>query len=201
MATLEAKNKFGELEQISQGFGLGIRQHDDVMLAYKYSRSTRVEQTLETGQFMVLRLDINEVLLHHAEAREVSSSAGSIRVTLYDATGNENLFPATPTQMPIYNQNGLEKEISGVNVMAEFNYYPAQTTNPFDGLDDIENKPIRAAITGGPVKATPTTFQGVSGRAYPSNKTFALVIENIGAETSDVYYGYTFHEIPIDGIY
>lgn len=190
---LEVFGKNGVVRVVSQGFGLGIRQHDDVMLAFGYSRVASKDFTVPTTDFLVLRLDVNDVKLHHLESRLLGSSAGNIRIRLYNVTGNENLFPATPTALDIYNQKYLTKETIGVDVRAGIYSYPIQTTNPFSGLEPIINRPIYTPTTGGPI--TPAENMTNKGRHYEPNQTYALVIENISNGSSVIYYEYNWHEI------
>lgn len=187
--------KGGKQYQVNHGIGLGIRQHDDVMLAWGYSRNTRHEMNLTAGQFMVIRLNVNTVKLHHAEDRILSTEKGSVRVKVYDVTGNEGSFPASPTAMTIFNQNPPQQETGGVDCQAEFFSYPAQASDPFAGLTPIDNVPLWVPSGGGPVSPSPDTFPSVKGRHYQSDRVYALVVENINGSETDVYYQYAWHEI------
>ena len=181
-------------EPVSNGFGIGVRQHDDVMLAYGYSRFTRYEISVPVGDFLVLRLDVNDASFHHAELRTVGTSAASLRLKTYIATGNENLFPANPITLPKFNQIGLIEEVTGLDVKAGLFAYPINQTNPFSALTAADNVSLYTAPGGGPIDPSPDNFPSVKGRHYLPNETYALVIENIGSEVSVVYYQYDWHE-------
>lgn len=191
---IQTIGKDGESEDVSQGFGLGIRQHNDVMLSYGYSRFTRDEKTLTSGDFMVIRLNVGDVDQHHAEDRVVTSSEGSLRFYVYDVTDNTGLFPASPTNMPIINEKGPVIETPGVDVVGEFFDYPVQGSNPFAALDPIDEIPLNSD-PGGLLQADGSgIFSEVEGRHYTADRVYAVVVEKIGTGSTDVYYRYGWHE-------
>ena len=195
LAQISTLNDDGDATLVSQGFGLGIRQHNDVMLAYGYSRYVKHELTLADGEFMILRLDVGNINQHHAENRFVGSEAGSLRVKIYDTTGSEGLYPASPIAMTSINQKGPIVETPGVDVVGAFFNYAANLTDPFNAtLTAIDNDPLWTDAGGGPVDPSPAQFPEVQGRYYLANKTIAVVIENISGDPTTVTYRYQWHE-------
>lgn len=187
----------GVNEIVSNGMGLGIKQHDDVMLQYGYSRSTRVSKTIPSGEFLIIRLDINEPtnLQHHVEDRFVSTYDSSVNFKVVEVS-NDGEFPASPIPMIIRNKNGVAVETPGVNVKAEFNTYAVQATNPItlNDANTVDDLNIYASAGQGNQASTEGAFASAKGRHYDVNKTYAVIFENIGLTDTFLQYIYDWHE-------
>ena len=80
----------GESKPVSQGKGIGVRQHDDVMLSFGYSHKITKIVEIPAGQFAVVTLTIPVGLNHHVEGRYLESYNGilKVNVTLGLSEGN-----------------------------------------------------------------------------------------------------------------
>lgn len=192
-ATLKVIGQDGLAQEVSQGFGLGVRQHDDVMLSFGYTRFTRALATIPSGDFFIIRLNINDVNQHHVEQRSLNVEGSSLNFTVIEVDDTTE-FPTGPTAMPIINNNGPVIEVPGVDVKAEFFYYPIQGVNPFTLNKVIDDRPVFVEVGAGPFSGSPDFFASAKGRHYTANKTYAVIIENIGASDAEVYYQYEWHE-------
>lgn len=198
-AQIQARNDNGDSEDVSLGFGLGVRQHDDVMLAFGYSKTTGVSNvSIPSGQFLILRLDVGAITrYHHTENRAIITQGASVKVQLYEVDPSEfNLFPANPITMKIVNENG--PSVENGNAIANFFNYVVQASNPFAGLPAGRTflpTYVRVQEALGPATAdVASVFGSIKGRHYTANKTYALVIQNIGTVATIFDYIYSWHE-------
>lgn len=189
----------GEPSPITQGGGMGTREHDDVMLSFGYSHFTRHHRTITGNNFLVIRLDVNGINQHHAEGRLFKTRNESCQVKVYDVTGQEGLFPANPVAMPVFNQKTAEQETPnpsgtpGIDVLGQFFYHDLVAADPFSALTPIDDVPMWIA-SATPVSTRPDGFPSVKGRYYQQNRTYAVVIENLNGSSTEVYYQYDWHE-------
>ena len=79
-STLYMQGKNGVMGSVTQTSGLGIREHDDVMLSYGYSKYTKLEKTLGANESMVMKITVPENIAHHAESRLVITNNESVRI-------------------------------------------------------------------------------------------------------------------------
>jgi len=185
---ISAIGQDGEQEAISNGKGLGVRQHDDVMLAYGYSKKTWLEVTIPAGQSAVIKVTVPSNIQHHAESRALETSEESIRIqVLKDAIDGE--FPAVVATMPVINQ----REDLLPNKLANFEYCGLILTAsvPSSG-EEQTNFPLFTA-SGVGQSTSPAQSGSVKGR-YSSEGLKAVIISNISANPTTVYYQYDYHE-------
>lgn len=188
---LTVYGKDGVIESVRQGTGLGIREHDDVMLKFGYSRKTYLEITIPAGQFAVIKSVVPVGLNHHAEARILETFGTSIRYRIYKNVNNAN-FPAQVSVMPITNERG-PSIITLSTTGTKYTYHGISVANPIVSGDLIDNYPIWVLEGAGNKAGSPETSQSVKGRYYDSS-TYAVVIQNIGTIPTVVYYQYSWHE-------
>lgn len=189
MLTVGGKN--GGIDYVSQGFGLGIREHDDVMLAWGYSRKTYLEVTIPTNQFAVIKTVIPEGLTHHAEGRILFSSGGSTRLRVYKNVTPAN-FPTQVSLLPILNEKYAEL-ITLTTDGTIFTYHGVSASNPIVSGDLVDNYPIFAEDGQGNNSGSPAISESLRGRFYDDG-TYAVVIQNISNTSLTVYYQYNWHE-------
>lgn len=185
----------GNLVEVSQGFGLGIRQHDDIMLAFGYSRKTTKKFTLPAGEFVAITLDVGSALtLHHAENRYVGTYNGNLDFkvivgkTISDMTG-------TPSRMSAFNQNGATLDPA---VQSLFDYYPPSAVNPVGGVineaNTIDELTIYSATGQGVRVSSSNEFSTVQGRHYSPGDFIVALFENVSDADIVVEYVYAWHE-------
>lgn len=181
----------GEQETVSQGVGLGVRQHDDVMLAYGYSKKTWLEVTIPNGQAAVIKITVPPDIQHHAESRILSTSAETIRIqVLKDAVDGE--FPAVVATMPVVNQ----REDLTANKLTNFEYcgLPLIANVPSTG-EEQTNFPLYTA-SGIGTSTSPAQSGSVKGR-YSDEGLKAVIISNVSGNPTTVYYQYDWHEFEV----
>jgi len=183
--------KDGKIEHVNQGIGLGIMNHNDVMLKYGYSRKTYLEATIPAGQFLVIRVVLPSNINHHAEGRILETFGTSIRYRVYKDVVNAN-FPAQVSLMPILNERGADL-ITLSTTGSVFSYHGVSVNNPIVSGTLIDNYPVWVLEGAGNRAGSPEASQSVGGRYYyPS--TYAVVIQNIGTISTQIYYQYEWHE-------
>jgi len=181
----------GDSSPVSQGIGIGIRQHDDVMLSYGYSRTTHIDFQLDAGDFALVVLEIPADIKHHAEGRivEVYNSPVDVKI-IPDWQG---VLPAVVSTLAAFNQKGASYDpdvlsiftFRGTNIAADPIVPTAQQI--------IDHVIIRAETGQGNTASTKEAFSSVTGRYYFEGFHVAL-FEDIGAETADISYHYNWHE-------
>lgn len=196
---LKTLDEDGNPSEVSQGFGIGVRQHDDVMLSWGHSKTTVLNDiTIPSGEFLILRLNTGAFLnYHHTENRSITTQGASVKVQLYEVDPSEvNLFPTNPQQLKVVNENGpLVEDGAG---FAEFFSYAVQASNPFAGLPEARTYlPIFVRVqenTGPATRDISNGFASIKGRHYTANKIYALVIQNVGTQNTIFDYLYSYHE-------
>lgn len=180
----------GDIYSVSQGIGLGIREHADVMLSWGYSRKTYIHVLVPAGQSLIVKAVIPEGLKHHAEARVLLSANANVEFKIYKGVTPANI-PAVVSVMPIVNQKGpsLITNTAGTT----YEYCGLVTTNPIVSGGLIDDYPLYTNVAQGNVRSAPTSISGVTGRYYDPS-TYAVVIKNTGSEASYIYYEYRWHE-------
>lgn len=182
--------KNGEIYDVNQGIGLGIREHDDVMLAWGWSRKTYVEMSIPANQFATIKAVIPADWHHHAENRIIESNNGSVRFRIYKDVLDAN-FPALVSTMPITDEKGPFDVTS--TAATKYTYHGTSVANPIVSGWLIDNYPLFTAETQGNQARAPQTSQSIKGRYYyPS--TYAIVVQNLSPSTVTVYYQYEWHE-------
>ena len=185
----------GKTTPVSNGFGLGIRQRDDVMLAYGYSRKTTKRFSIPASEFAAITLTVGEALrLHHAESRFIESYNGSLNLkiivgkTVSDMSG-------VPSRMQAFNQNGATLD---PNVKSLFDFYAATVGNPVGGVIDetntIDDFTLRGQTAQGVRASSADIFASVRGRHYDPGDFVIALFENPNGATIDVTYSYDWHE-------
>ena len=181
----------GDIHYVNQGIGLGIREHDDVMLGWGLSRKTFMEMVIPAGQFGTIKAVVPPTLNHHAENRIIESSGGSIRFRIYKDVDSAN-FPAQVSVMPITDERG-PLLITDTTDGTKYTYHGTSVANPIVSGWLIDNYPLFTAETQGNQARAPQTSQSIKGRYYyPS--TYAVVVQNISNVPVTVYYQYEWHE-------
>ena len=178
----------GVPEDVTQGKGLGVRQHDDVMLAYGYSKKTWLEVIIPTGQAAVIKITVPTAIQHHAEARVLSTESETVRIqVLKDAVDGE--FPAVVSTMPVVNQ----REDLPTNKLTNFEYCGLVLVAAIPSTGEEQtNFPLFTA-SGIGQSTSPSQSEGVKGR-YSSEGLKAVIISNVSGSPTTVYYQYDWHE-------
>jgi len=181
----------GKIQDVSMGFGLGIREHDDVMLAWGLSRKTYLEVNIPVNNFAIIKVVVPEGWTHHAEGRILETSAGSVRVKVYKDVDNGN-FPALVSLMSITDESKPSLIVNSEGTI--FSYHGTAVTNPIITGDLIDNYPVFGVDSQGQgAKGSPAISESLRGRHYESG-TYSVVIQNISNETRTIYYQYNWHE-------
>lgn len=179
----------GEPEDVSQGYGLCVRQHDDVMLSSGFSKFVSSNFSLTSGQFAILRLDTGDVVAHHSENRYLSVYDGSAKFSIIEVD-DDTEFPANPIELNIINKQGPEI-LTGTK--AKVYTYAVQSSNPFTMNKVFDDEvPVYGAVGRGFSASQEGTFSAVRGRHYTPNKTYAIIIESL--DSIDVHYRYEWHD-------
>lgn len=177
---------------VSQGIGLGIRQHNDVMIAFGYSRKVTKRITLQAGEYACITLTIPDGLNHHAEYRNVSVYNSPCDVAI--VPNYLGTLPAVVEQLTAWDQRGATID---VNVKSVFEYRGTQTTNPIDITPDetnaIDSGTLRATESQGVRSASSETEEAIKGRYYYSG-THVVWVHNIGTTPAYIQYEYGWHE-------
>lgn len=191
LAQISTIGQDGKATLVSQGIGIGIRQHDDVMLSYGYSRTSHIEFQLGAGQFALVALEIPADLNHHAEDRFVEAYNSPVDVKIIPNWGG--VLPGVVSTLPAFNQKGATLDavvqsiltFRGTNIVVD----PIAPT-PQETIDHV----ILRAVTGQGIRASSKDiFTSVTGRYYYEGFHVAL-FENIGAAIADITYQYNWHE-------
>jgi len=176
---------------VSQGVGLGVRQHDDVMLSYGYSRTAHYNFQLASGQYALITLTIPAGISHHAESRVVEAYNSQVDVEIIP--NYLGALPAEVAPMYAFNQKGaaydpLVKSIfsfRGTNI----------ATVPITNTDQevIDHLILRALTAQGSKSSSQSEVSSVTGRYYYEG-THVVLFHNTGAGLADISYRYNWHE-------
>jgi len=179
----------GKENILSQGIGIGVRQHDDVMLSYGYSKKTWLEITIPGGDTAVIKITVPANIQHHAEGRILSSTEENLRVrVLKDAVDGE--FPLVVSTMPVVNQ----REDFNVNKLTNFEYCGNVSGGAIPSTgEEQSNFPLYVSAGGFFSPTVVGENKSIKGR-YSSEGLKAILIENTGTGATTVYYQYDWHE-------
>lgn len=187
------EGKGGEQIAVQQGVGLGVRQHDDVMLSWGYSHKVTKIVEIPAGDFVVISLTVPSGLSHHAEARIVGAYNGILETRVILGLTPAQL-PAVVEQLPAFNEKGPYRND---NVQSIFEYRGIHTSDPLNGLYDEQNSIDQIhlhATTGQGVNiGGVNTTSNVSGRYYEEG-TYVFLAENVSNATVELTYIYSWHE-------
>jgi hypothetical protein len=182
----------GEPYPVTQEAGLGIREHDDVMLAAGYSRTAHIDFQLNAGQFAVVVLTLPaDIEMHHAESRSVHAFNSPVDVKIVpNWTG---ALPAVVSTLAAFNQKGAyyDPNVKSVLTFRGTNI----AVNPINPtlLQVIDHVILRATTGQGVRVSSEDEFASVTGRFYYEGKHVAL-FQNIGSAVADISYRYNWHE-------
>lgn len=182
----------GESQPVSQGFGLGTREHEQVMLAYGYSNKVNKIIEIPGNDFAVISLKIPANLTHHAEQRFLEAYNGAVNIKVMSGILESNL-PASISSLPVFNQKTALYNPSALSV---FNDRGIHTSNPILGtiLDtNIIDEINIYGTTGNARTATEASSSSVKGRYYPEG-IYTLLIENLTNSPVTFTYIYDWHE-------
>lgn len=190
---LTTLNKYGEYAPVSEGFGLGIREHDDVMLEYGYSRVTTKRFTIPAGYYSAITLTVPENLYHHAENRLVSTYNGDLELSIVIGKTAVDMV-GTPSRMVAFNEVG---PVVDSNVQSLFDYYAPASTIRVGGTVDETNSMIptvlRASTGQGNRASSKDQFSELSGRTYLAG-FYVVNMHNPTNADIEVEYTYAWHE-------
>lgn len=185
----------GKAWNVKQEIGLGIREHDDVMLSMGLSWTVHHDVDIPAGQYVLIRLRVPEGLSHHAENRYVE--AYNNRCQVWVIPNYEGSYPAGEEELVAWNQRG---PIMGGN-KSIFSVWAPQAGLPidFDPALDV-NKAL--SMDHADLEATAGTFfsasssqafESLKGRYYYPNDHLLLVKNGTG-DTATFEYIYGWHE-------
>lgn len=184
-----------QVSDVSQGIGLGIRQHDDVMLAWGLTKVVQHEVSIEPNEYVLIELTVPVGATHHAEGRFLESF--NEHCEFWVIPNYEGSVPVSGVNMTIWNEKG--PYIDGN--LSTFQYWDPQLTLPIDfdpALDINRDKWIGHAdlrgSTGQGVRASSADrFIGLVGRHYDPGRHMALT-KNVGVDTAKFTYQYRWHD-------
>lgn len=193
---ISAVGQDGELESISNGKGLGVRQHDDVMLSYGYSRKVTKKFSLNNGDYAVISLRVPDGLVHHAESRFVQAYNSSVnfKIVIGKVIGD---LPAVVDTLPVFNQKYAVLDPSTQSIVE---YRGTSATNPIGTVDEnntIDEIDIYATTGQGVRVSTADAFASVKGRYYDgvgSERIITALFQNIGSAQAEIIFIYDWHE-------
>ena len=193
---LSVEGQNGEQEPISNGTGIGIRQHDDVMLSYGYSRKITKKFTLPSGQFGVLTLRVPAGLNHHAESRFVQAYNAPVnfKIIIGKVIGD---LPAVVDTVPAFNQKYAVLDPSTQSIVEYRGVHAANPIGTTDANNTIDDLNLYATTGKGVIASTSQAFASVSGRYYTALETERIIValfENIDSADADVEFIYEWHE-------
>lgn len=191
---VEGRN--GEQVAVSQSFGLGIRAHDDVMLAYGYTHKITKIQEIPAGEFLVITADFPEGYAHHAESRFLEAYNGILEVKVIMGLEDGEL-PAIVEQIPAWNNIG---PVINHDIHTIFNYRGVHATNPITGTVDNTNTVDEYHVHGttgrGFAQSTAGASASLAGRHYSPGRA-TLLVENASDATVEMTYIYAWHEYEV----
>ena len=191
VAQLMTIGQTGEPTLVSQGTGIGIRQHDDVMLSYGYSRVAHIDIQLDAGEFALIVLEIPAGLKHHAESRLIEAFNSPVDVKVIPNW--EGALPAVVSTLSAFNQKYATYD---PDVKSIFKFRGTNiVVDPIAPSDDqiIDHVILRAVAGQGQRASSKDQFASVTGRYYDEG-FHVLLLENIGNATADIMYLYNWHE-------
>ena len=189
---LKVRGQTGKIYNVSHGVGLGVRQHDDVMLSYGYSHKITKIVTIPANQFAVMTLNMPSGLKHHSESRFVEAYNGILDVKVIVGLLEGDL-PVAINQIPAFNEkyavlNPLVKSI--------FQWRGVHATNPITGLIDdtttVDEFHLHAT-SGNARQAGEASSSSVKGRYYTTGIN-TLLVENKSNADVEFTYIYGWHE-------
>lgn len=188
---IEVIDRNGEPVLASRGKGIGIKQHDDVMLEYGYSKKTWLSKTIPVGQSLVIKITVPVGIQHHAESRILETKDSDLKVKiLIDAVDGE--FQSVVSQLPVVNN----REDSPVNQLTIFEDCGTILTANVPSTGVLQaDFPIWVSA-GVPASVSPAHSASLKGR-YSSSGLKALIITNLGADPTEIYYQYDYHEFEV----
>lgn len=190
---LRVFGKDGKPWEVTQGKGLGIREHDDVMLSFGYSHKVTKIETLSAGEFLVITLEVPSDLNHHAENRFLEAYNGILEVKII-ADLLESELPAVVSQIPAFNQIG---PVLNPDVKSIFSYRGIHATNPITGTVDDDTTVDQIHLHGetgrGFRSAGASSSSDVQGRYYKEG-IHTVLVENVSNADVEFTYIYKWHE-------
>lgn len=190
---LRVFGKDGRPYDITQGIGLGIRQHDDVMLSWGYSHKVSKIVTIPANDFAVITLTIPEELNHHAEKRFLEAYNGILDIKIIIGLEEANL-PSVVNQIPAFNQKGpyLNEDVQSI-----FHWRGTHASNPITGVavtdQNILDELHLHGTTGNSRTAGEATSSAVQGRYYTEG-IWTVLFENKSNANVELTYIYDWHE-------
>jgi len=189
---LRIRGQNGTPYNVSQGIGLGIREHDDVMLSYGYSRKVTKVLTIPNNYFAVITLRIPEGLKHHSESRFVESYNGILNITVIIGLSEGDLPPVV-NQIPAFNEKGASYD---PDVKSIFEWRGVHISNPITATITPENSIDTLhlhATSGNARQAGEAQSSSVKGRYYTEG-IYTLLVENKTNDDVEFTYIYGWHE-------
>lgn len=169
--------------------------HNRMELGRGNSYQVETEQTIPSGQALVVRFRPGAVIYHHAEKRGTKTEQSTCRLSIYRITDPAELPALVATAVNI-NQKGLTAGGS----LALFDNHGFITSAALTALIANGTEGIRldgdtifgdsSFLGGDTAGASPV----ISGRHYLPNDDLLLVAENVGGTDTTFTYKYNWHE-------
>lgn len=183
----------GDSKFISNGTGLGVKQHDQVMLQYGYTNKVQKKSIeIPSGDYACITLEVPSGLNHHAEFRVISAYNSECEFALVpNYTGT---LPAIVQTLTVWNEQGPTINNSALSVFA---YRGVQSANPIDFVPTDQTTPeymvLRATSGQGIRVASSDGDASVQGRYYYPG-IHVVRIKNTGSADAVFDYTYQWHE-------
>lgn len=191
---LRVIGKGGIPEYVSNSFGLGIRQHDDVMLAWGYSRQITKIVEIPSNNWVVVSLTVPSGVTHHAESRFLEAYNGILEATVVIGLDKDTEVPVVVEQIPAFNQLGPTLD---PDVLSVFEYRGVHASNPITGtINDsttVDNIHLHATTGQGSKQAGESSSSDVRGRHYKPG-FYTVLVHNTSNATVELTYIYKWHE-------
>jgi len=190
------KGQNGIIDEVSNGKGLGIKQHDDVMLSYGYSRKVTKKFTLPSGQFGVLVLRVPEGLVHHAEGRFIQCYNAPVNFKVVIGKTLNDL-PALVETLPAFNQKYAVLDPTTKTIIEYRGTHAANPIGTVDADNTIDDLNLYAETGQGTRASSAQAFSSLTGRYYDgvdSERIIVALFENIDSADATIEFVYSWHE-------